>query len=59
MKDVTNTNKELNSSQREQCVKRAGHTPGKGKVPVCMCVPWSKENGQDELKKKGKWGGEA
>lgn len=38
MKDVRNPNQELNSSQREQSVKRAGHTPGKGKMPMRLCV---------------------
>lgn len=52
MKDVRNPNQELNSSQREQSVKRAGHTPGKGKMPMA-CVCQSRENGQDELQETG------
>jgi hypothetical protein len=53
MKDVKNPNKELKSSQREQCVKRAGYTLAKGKMPIRMCVWQSKEDGWDELKETG------
>lgn len=50
MKDVKSPNKELNSSQREQCVKRAGYTPAQGRMPVLMCVSRSKEDVWDALK---------
>lgn len=46
-------NKELNSSEREQCVKRAGYAPAQGWMPVSMCVSRSKEDMWDEPKETG------
>lgn len=53
MKDVKSPNKELNSCQSEQCVKRAEYTPARGRTPVRMCVSRNKEDVWDELKETG------